>query len=94
MTKIITLQESHDLILKALIVMIDGCIADITVSTITGDPSNQWLYCSWEDDDGQKFGTAFIEEDQEITLSSSIIFMKDSEDEDTAIFLLGPMLID
>jgi len=64
------------------------------LNELTGKDDNEWLCCFWKDEDGLSYCADFIEEDQIITLQDSTIFMKDSEDEDTTILLLGPMVID
>jgi hypothetical protein len=92
MKKLITLQEAYNLIEKAYAVIIDdNGLCYPSVDNLTGDPANEWLYCSWDDSDFNEYDVRFIEEEQEIFFDGTNIYMKDSEDEDTKITLLVKM---
>ena len=88
----ITLQQAHDLVNQATALLIDGgFLAHVCIDELIGDPSNQWLFVSWNNFDDEPVYTYFIEEKQEILFDGSTLYMQDEDGEDWQLVLLVPM---
>ena len=91
MKKKITLQKAYELIESSAAIIIDNnTLMYPCLDELNGEPDNEWLYCSWNDDYNDYY-IKFIEEDQDIFFDGSTITMKDSEDDLIEIKLLVPM---
>lgn len=88
--KTITLQEAYDIIKSSKAVIIDDdALCYPSLSELTGDPGNEWLYVGWDDGENE-FYTRFIEEEQKISFDGQSIYMLDYEDSFVKITPLFP----
>lgn len=89
----ITLQQAYDLVNQATALLIDGgFLAHVCIDELIGDPSNQWLFVSWNHPrTDEPLYTYFIEEKQEILFDGSTLYMQDEDGEDWQLVLLVPM---
>lgn len=92
MKKKITLQKAHSLVNQATALLIDGgFLAHVCIDELIGNPSNQWLFLSWNDVDDEPLYTYFTEQKQEILFDGSTLYMVDEDGEDWRLVLLVPM---
>jgi hypothetical protein len=80
--KIITLKEAYQILEDANAVIIDDNILVYpSLSKLKDEGSNDFLYLSW-DDRGLGYELIFVEDDnQEVKVSGSSIFLRDLEEE-------------
>lgn len=61
------------------------------LSELTGEADNEFLYLTWQDDTGLEFNANFIEENnQEIKVVGSSMFLKDEAGNEFQITVLVP----
>ena len=96
--KTITLQEAYYIISLASAVIIDGdALCYPSLWDLTGEPENQFLYLSWENDGD--YNLKFCESDnQQVKVDGSDIFLFDTDADDeqnvTKLTILVPQKID
>lgn len=89
--KEITLQEAYNILENcAGVIVDDNVLIYPSLSDITNEPDNEFLYLSWNED-GEDFEVSFIESDnQKIVASGCSLFLTDSEGEENQITILAP----
>jgi hypothetical protein len=95
--KKINLHQAHILLQNASGILIDEvadpimpCMADLD-----GNDENQFLYISWDDDEGMMYDVKFAEgENREVTISGCSMFLIDNEGEEVQITLLIPQILE
>lgn len=89
--KTITLQEVYQILEDCSgIVTEDHVITYPSLADLTGEDDNQWLNISWIDE-GQDFDIVFIEENnKEIKVSGSSMFLEDEDGDEFQITVLVP----
>jgi hypothetical protein len=95
--KKITLNQAHILLQNASGVLISDtpdpllpCYAELD-----GNDENQFLYISWDDDEGMMYDVKFAEgENREVTISGCSMFLIDNEGEEVQITLLVPQILE
>jgi hypothetical protein len=84
----VPLAEAMAIIESASAIVIDNGLDSViypSISELTGDPENEFMYLSW-DDDGTEMSTRFKEENnREVTIAGASIFMEDAEGEELII---------
>lgn len=94
--KTISLQKAHSILeYCSAIIIEDYVLVYPSLSDLTGEDDNQWLYISWSDDKGREFDVEFIEENnKDITISGSTLFLKDNEGEEFQVTILVPEILE
>jgi hypothetical protein len=79
--KIITLKEAYNILQDASAVIIDDSVLVYpSLDMIEGSDENEFLYLSWDDEDGQEYSLKFCEgENQEVKVSGSSLFLLDTD---------------
>jgi hypothetical protein len=94
--KKITLEEAYRILQNASAVIIDdNALIYHSLYDLEGDDENEFLYLSWDDEDGCGFSLKFAEKDnREVTVSGCCMFLYDTdsegEDDHTQITILNP----
>lgn len=89
--KIITLKEAFDILEDcAGVITEDHVITYPNLDSLNGEGDNEWMRLSW-DSDGLEFDTSFIEEDnQNVRVVGSSMFLKDEEGDEFQLTILTP----
>lgn len=94
--KTITLKEAYSILEEASAVIIDdNTLTYPSLFGIEEDDDNEFLYLSWEDEDGYIYELFFREKDNKsIQISGSSMFLIDIEGEENQITILAPKNIE
>jgi hypothetical protein len=89
--KQINLQEAYNILENSAGVIVDDNVLIYpSLSDITNEPNNEFLYLSWNED-GEDFEVSFLEKDNnEVTISGCSIFLNDTEGNENQITVLAP----
>lgn len=89
--KTITLQQAHQILENCSgIITEDHVITYPGLADLTGENDNQWLNVSWTDE-GQDYAAICIEENnREIKVIGSSIFLEDQDGEPFQLIILVP----
>jgi hypothetical protein len=79
--KTITLKEAYQILEDASAVIIDDSVLVYpALDMIEGSDENEFLYLSWDDEDGQEYSLKFCEgENQEVKVIGSSMFLYDTD---------------
>ncbi len=90
--KTITLQEAHSILENCSgVINEEHVITYPNLADLTGDDDNEWLYIFWNDDKGQDYRVKCVEENnKEIKVSGSSMFLIDNEGDDFQLTVLVP----
>jgi hypothetical protein len=95
--KKITLHQAHILLQNASGILISDtpdpllpCYAELD-----GNADNEFLYITWQNDDGEHYYVKFAEgENREVTISGCSMFLIDNEGDEVQITLLVPQILE
>jgi len=87
----ITLQEAHTILENcSAIVIDDNILLYPSLEDLTGEPENEFLYLSWNEE-GEDFEVKFLEKDNpKVTTSGCSLFLVDTEGNENQITILSP----
>ena len=79
--KTITLKEAYQILEDAsAIILDDSVLVYPALDMIEGSDENEFLYLSWDDEDGQEYSLKFCEgENQEVKVVGSSMFLYDTD---------------
>ena len=88
--KTITLEEAHKILENCAGVIADNCnFAYRHMADLEGSDENQFLYLSWDDNEGQCYDIKFAEgENKEVKVSGSSMFLIDIEGDEEQLTIL------
>jgi hypothetical protein len=95
--KKITLHQAHILLQNASGIIISEVSEPLMpyIADLEGSDENQFLYITWDDDEGQMYDVKFSEGDnQEVTISETSMFLIDNEGDEVQITLLIPQILE
>lgn len=97
MSKKITLQEAHDVLTNCSAVIVDDTVVVYPGlnNELQHESTNEFLFLNWTDDEGNGYTISFNEGDnEEVEISGSYMFLKDTNGEIGKITILVPQKLD
>jgi len=90
--KTITLKEAHDILSDCSAVILDGnALMYPYTADLEDDPTNEFLYLSWTDEEGLSYNVKFVEENnQNVTIEGAFMTLTDNEGDKVILTILDP----